>query len=161
VQIPWTDPIHESTVRTSQRISVPDEKVTMCLCRQEYTSKTLLSSCGKQRQSFPTPNVTRRVSVQLTRTTRSPATVRGPTRPSTPPSPHWCEEVYPKAESPKSIYFFLFHVICPILVTCDLSDSPPVSIPSVSKMSVPVLSQKFVCYIFYSSISIGDDLRKC
>jgi hypothetical protein len=42
------------------------------------------------------------------RTTRSPDPVRGTTLPSTPPSPHWREEVYPKAESLKVIYFFSF-----------------------------------------------------
>jgi hypothetical protein len=31
--------------------------------------------------------------------------VRGTTRPSTPPPPHWSEEDYPKAESPLGHFF--------------------------------------------------------
>jgi hypothetical protein len=45
---------------------------------------------------------------QWTRTTRSPSPVRGPTRPSTPPSSHWCEESYPKVESPLGHFSFSF-----------------------------------------------------
>ncbi len=54
---------------------------------------------GNNDQAFPTPNATRRVPARWTRTTRSPAPVRGPTSPSTPHPPPWREETYPKAES--------------------------------------------------------------
>ena len=53
-------------------------------------SRTRISSplaiAREQRLAIPTSNATRRVPVQLVRTTRSPAPVRGPTSPSTPPS---------------------------------------------------------------------------
>jgi hypothetical protein len=88
VQIPWTSPIYESTVSSSQRIRTRDEQVTTCLCRQEHTSQVLLPSCGDY--------------------TLSPCPVRGSTRPSTPLSPHWREEDNVKSESPKTINFFFF-----------------------------------------------------
>ena len=44
--------------------------------------------------------------LQWARTTRSPAPVRGPTAPSTPPSPHWRQEAYPKAEFPRAMEVF-------------------------------------------------------
>ena len=48
------------------------------------------------------------MSTQWTRDIRSSVPVRGPTRPSIPPSLPRFEEVYPKPESPKTIYYFLF-----------------------------------------------------
>ena len=77
--------------------------------RQEHTSQTLLAIVREQRLAFPTPNATRRVPEQWTRTTRSPDPVRGTTRPSIPPPPDWREETYPKAESPLGHLFFSFH----------------------------------------------------
>ncbi len=37
-----------------------------------------------------------------------PTQFRGTTRPSTPPSSYWCEEDYPKAESPFRTFIFFF-----------------------------------------------------
>ncbi len=79
----------------------------VCAVKNSY----LKHSChhtGNNDQVFPTPNTTRRVSQQWDWTTRSPDPVRGSTSPSTPHSPHWREEDYPKVESPEDISFFLF-----------------------------------------------------
>jgi hypothetical protein len=72
--------------------------------------QALLPSRGNNDQVFPTPNVTRRVSVQWVRTTRPPAPVRGPTAPSTPRSPHWRQEAYPKVGFRKAMKVFFFGV---------------------------------------------------
>ena len=60
---------------------------------------------------FPKPTQPRRAPAQWARTILSSVPVRGSTRPSNPPSLSRLEEVYPKAESPKAIYFFLFGVV--------------------------------------------------
>ena len=73
--------------------------------------QVLLPSRGHNDQAFPTPNATRRVPAQWARTTRPPAPVRGPTAPSTPRSPHWRQEDYPKAGFRKTMKgFFLSFV---------------------------------------------------
>jgi hypothetical protein len=92
-QIPWTSPIYEWTVRTSQRIRVRDEESTVCFLRQEHTSWVSRPPVivRNNDQSFPTPNTTRRVSGQWDRTLRSLVPVRLSTRPSTPLSLYWCD----------------------------------------------------------------------
>ncbi len=40
-----------------------------------------------------------------------PTQFRGTTRPSTPPSSYWCEEDYPKVESPFRTIFFSFSLL--------------------------------------------------
>jgi hypothetical protein len=76
--------------------------------------QALPPSRGHNDQAFPTPNATRRVPSQWARTTRPPAPVRGPTAPSTPRSPHWREEDYPKAGFPRAmeVFFFLPIPLC-------------------------------------------------
>ena len=73
--------------------------------------QTLLSLHGySEPWCFPKPTKRRHVSVQWDRAIRSSAPVRGSTRPSIPPSLSRLEGVYPKAESPKVIYFLFFPV---------------------------------------------------
>ncbi len=105
-QTPCAVPIYESTTRTSQRIRARANKRARVSTIKTTFLKALLSSRGNNDQSFPTPNTTRRVSAQWTRTSHQPAPVRGPTYTSTPPSPHWHEEAYPKAGFPKAMIFF-------------------------------------------------------
>ena len=76
-------------------------------------SRTRLSKPSRHRTgtrpwSFPKPTQPQRAPVRWARDIHSSVPVRGPTRPSIPPSLPQLEEVYPKAESPKTIYFFLF-----------------------------------------------------
>ncbi len=68
--------------------------------------QALLPSRGHNDQAFPTPNATRRVPAQWARTTRPPDPVRGPTTPSTPRSPHWRQEAYPKTGFRKAMKVF-------------------------------------------------------
>jgi hypothetical protein len=70
--------------------------------------QALLPSRGNNDQAFPTPNSTRRVPAQWARTTRPPTPVRGPTAPSTPRSPHWRQEAYPKEGFRKAMKVFFF-----------------------------------------------------
>ncbi len=72
--------------------------------------QALPPSRGHNDQAFPTPNATRRVPAQWARTTRPPDPVRGPTTPSTPRSPHWRQEAYPKAGFPRAMEVFFLLV---------------------------------------------------
>jgi hypothetical protein len=112
----YTDPGADSLIRPHLRINCVDLPEDSCPGRISdhvfAPSRTRISSplfiVREQRPRIPhikhNPTRVRPMVQDYPLTRPSP----GVNRPSTPPSLHWCEETYPKEESRKTIYFFLF-----------------------------------------------------
>ena len=87
--------------RISDHVLAPSRHASQASCHR-----------GTQRPSISHTKRNPTCARAMGQNSRSPAPVRGPTAPSTPPSPHWRQEAYPKAGFPKAMEsFFFFELI--------------------------------------------------